>query len=450
MLLASAGVAVFCVGRPRTPPSILLITLDTTRADRLGAYGYRGAATPRLDRLAREGVLFERAVTAAPITLPAHVSLFTGAYPFAHGVRNNGNFSLGETTPTLTTALHDRGYRTAAFVSAFVLDRRYGLARGFDEYDDHVQLERRGDRTAAAAGAWLDAQAHEPAPFFVWLHLYDPHDPYDPPPPFREAFAASAYDGEIAFTDQVVGSVLDRLDRIGRLSSTIVAVIGDHGESLGEHGEDTHAVFVYESTLRVPMILAWPGHLPAAARVSALVRAIDLAPTLLDLAGLPPLGGAQGRTLGPLVDRRAGAVSPASAYAESYFPLFSMEVTQLSLAVQDQSKLRMKCDVGLVHEFDQLDLGCAIEIILINEQGLGNFKLPGFSVENVDRVSCLARRDDLHIRPRTDRFRHRQTRALAANADEDLRFLVRKSCPVGRRWRRDGTFTRKTLNDDTR
>ena len=337
---AIVGVGLFVlragIPGPRAAPNVLLITLDTTRADHVGAYGHRGARTPRLDRLASEGVLFEHAIAAAPITLPAHVSLLTGVYPFAHGVRNNGNFSLGGTIPTLATALHDHGYRTAAFVSAFVLDRRYGLARGFDVYDDRLQLERRGDRTAAAAATWLTAQANDPAPFFVWLHLYDAHDPYDPPPPFRAAFADRPYDGEIAFDDEVIGSVLDGLDRAGRLASTIVAVVGDHGESLGEHGEDTHAVFVYESTLRVPMILAWPGRLPAGRRIPALVRGIDLAPTLLDLAGQPPLPGVQGQTLVPLVRDRARA--PASAYGESYFPQLYMNWAPLRSIQDDRWK----------------------------------------------------------------------------------------------------------------
>jgi choline-sulfatase len=331
----SAFLVSACVQPARRPPNILLITLDTTRADRLGAYGYRAAATPRLDRLAREGVLFERAVAAAPITLPAHVSLLTASYPFAHGVRNNGNFSLNATTPTLAAALHDRGYATAAFVSAFVLDRRYGLARGFDEYDDRLQLERRGDRTAAAAAAWIETHATGAAPFFAWLHLYDPHDPYEPPPPFRERFAASAYDGEIAFVDEVVGSILDRLERAGRLASTIVAVVGDHGESLGEHGEDTHGVFVYEATMRVPMILSWPGQLPAGRRVGALVRAIDLAPTLLDLAGQPPLSGAQGQSMLPLVHDAGASAAPVSAYGETYFPLLYMNWAPLR-SIQDE------------------------------------------------------------------------------------------------------------------
>ena len=334
------------------PPNILLITLDTTRADRVGAYGYRLGRTPHLDRLATEGVLFERAVAPAPMTLPSHASLFTALYPFTHGVRNNGHFYVSDKLPTLATALHDRGYRTAAFVSAFSIDRRYGLARGFDHYDDHlepaaahavnVEIERRGDRTALAAGKWLEQAARgasasaAPSPFFVWLHLFDPHEPYDPPPPFRDAFADRPYDGEIAFDDAVVGSVLARLDRLGLRASTLVAIVGDHGESLGDHGEVTHAVFVYEAALRVPMILWWPGRLPAGTRVPALARVIDLAPTLLDLAGLPPLPGAHGQSLMSLV--RGGALGPSSAYAETYFPLFYMNWAPLRSIQDDRWK----------------------------------------------------------------------------------------------------------------
>ena len=324
-----SAVSLAACSRPAaTPPNILLVTLDTTRADHIGAYGDARARTPRLDALAADGVLFEHAVSTAPITLPAHVSLLTGSYPFVHGVRNNGNFGLSERTPTVATALHARGYRTAAFVSAFVLDRRFGLARGFDRYDDAVEppsarggeLERRGDRTAAAAGEWLATSAG--APFFVWVHLYDPHDPYDPPPPYRESFAARPYDGEIAFDDSIVGSLLDRLKALGVATSTIVAVVGDHGESLGEHGEATHSLFVYESALHVPMIVAWPGHVPAGRRVGGLTRAIDLAPTLLELAGQPALDGADGRSLS--VRMRRGDRGSESAYSETYFPLFYM------------------------------------------------------------------------------------------------------------------------------
>jgi choline-sulfatase len=327
--------------RPHSPPDVLLITLDTTRADHIGAYGDRKARTPRIDRLASEGVLFERAIAAAPITLPAHVSLFTGRYPYVHGVRNNGNFSLKDSA-TLATWLHDRGYRTAAFVSAFVLDRRFGLAPGFDHYDDQLDAgpnnepERRGDKTARAALDWLNANGRDERPWFVWIHFYDPHDPYDPPAPLRQAFADRPYDGEIAFADEAIGSVLDGVARLGGRQAPMVAVVGDHGESLGEHEEATHAMFVYESALRVPMIVAWPGHLPRGKRIGGLARSIDVAPTLLDLAVSAKAESIQGRSLLPIVN--SGAAGPESAYAETYFPLFYMNWAPLRSIQDDRWK----------------------------------------------------------------------------------------------------------------
>jgi arylsulfatase A-like enzyme/tetratricopeptide (TPR) repeat protein len=347
------------------PLNILLVTLDTTRADRIGAYGYAAARTSHFDRLAAEGVRFERAIAQAPITLPSHASLFTARFPFTHGVRNNGNFYLSDQFPTLTTALHDRGYRTGAFIGSFILDRRYGLARGFDEYDDRLEsdrkqvvdfeVERRGDRTALKADAWLERYARENGavggrrsavgspqaaggdqavhPFFLWLHLYDPHEPYRPPQPFRNLFADRPYDGEIAFTDTIVASVMDRLDKLGLLSSTLIAIAGDHGESLGDHGEETHSMFVYEPALRVPLILWRPGRLPAGKVVEPLVRVLDLAPTLLDLIGAPPLPGAEGRSLLPLVNGKA--MPPMPAYAETYLPLFYMNWSPLR-ALEDE------------------------------------------------------------------------------------------------------------------
>jgi choline-sulfatase len=331
--LAATLLCALCAAcaRPGARPNILLITLDTTRADHLGAYGNRLARTPNLDRLAASGVLFERAISAAPLTLPAHASLLTGRYPFAHGVRNNGSFTLGEATPTLATALHDAGYRTAAFVSAFVLDHRYGLARGFDRYDDRLDLERRGGETTAAAGAWLTETAHDPRPFFLWLHLYDPHDPYEPPPPFAEAFHDHPYDGEIAYDDQQIGELLARLHALGADGSLIVAAAGDHGESLGEHGEATHGLFVYEGAIRIPMTIAGP-RIPAGRRVSGLVRGVDLAPTLLDAAGLPPLPQTDGRSLLPLA--AGSGPGPEDAYAETYFPQLYMNWAPLR-SIQD-------------------------------------------------------------------------------------------------------------------
>ncbi len=230
-LPAAAVLLIGCRSAVAPRPNVLLITLDTTRADHLGADGDRRARTPNLDRLAAGGVLFERAISAAPLTLPAHVSLFTGLYPFAHGVRNNGNFTLGDGVPTLTGALRAAGYRTAAFVSAFVLDRRYGLAAGFDRYDDRVELERRGADTAAAASAWLVETAQDPRPFFVWVHLYDPHDPYEPPSAFRAAFGDRPYDGEIAYDDEVIGTLLERLRQL----ADVDAVIGREIENANAH-----------------------------------------------------------------------------------------------------------------------------------------------------------------------------------------------------------------------
>lgn len=331
----------------RTPRDLLLVTLDTTRADRLGCYGHARARTPRLDRLAAEGVRFAQATSAAPITLPAHASIFTGLNPPTHGVRNNGNFYLADRFETLATLLRGRGFVTAAFVSTFVLDRRYGLARGFEHYDDDMQgaqpqilaleAERRGDRTTLALTRWLEGRRREER-LFVWLHLYDPHEPYRPPPPFRDAFADDPYDGEIAFADAALAATLDALGRLGRLEETMVAVIGDHGESLGEHGEETHSMFVYESAIRVPLLLWAPRALPAGRVVDEPVRAIDLAPTLLDLLDAPPLPRAEGRSLRPLIEeRREGP--PPPAYSETLLPKLYMNWAPLRALRDGRYKL---------------------------------------------------------------------------------------------------------------
>jgi arylsulfatase A-like enzyme/Tfp pilus assembly protein PilF len=336
-------------GAPQTArDNILLITIDTARADHFGSYGYARARTRHLDRLAAEGVRFDRAYSSAPITLTAHASIFTGLFPFEHGVRNNGNFYLPQRFGTLATALKGQGYRTAAFVSAFVLDRRYGLARGFDTYDDRMQgaqsqvvsleAERRGDRTELALAAWLDAQPTERAsPFFVWLHLYDPHEPYRAPPPFRDAFADAPYDGEIAFTDAIVADVLEKLRAHALLDHTIVAVIGDHGESLGDHGEETHSMFVYDAAIRVPFILWRPGRIPAGLVVSDPVRGIDLAPTLLEFVGAPPLAAPHARSLSGLIHGRRETAAPA-IYAETYLPQFYLNWAPLRTLRDDRWK----------------------------------------------------------------------------------------------------------------
>jgi arylsulfatase A-like enzyme/Flp pilus assembly protein TadD len=326
------------VAAPAGPPlNILLVTLDTTRADHLGCYGWARARTPELDRLAREGVRFEWAFSPVPVTLPAHASLMTGRYPFAHGVRNNGNFYLGDKFATLATSLKARGYRTAAFVSSFILDRRYGLRRGFDTYDDrmdatdgergpivNLEAERRGDHTGAALDAWLTAYARQmAAPFFAWLHLYDPHEPYWPPQPFRDAFAGALYDGEIAFDDAIVGQLVERLGELGLLDRTLIAIVGDHGESLGDHGEETHAMFVYDSAIRVPLILWRPGALKAGVVVREPVRLTDVAPTLLDLVGAPVFPTPDGRSLKRTIEGGVGGAVPP-IYVETLVPQLNM------------------------------------------------------------------------------------------------------------------------------
>jgi len=278
-------------------PSVLLITVDTLRADALGVYGNPRARTPRMDRLAAEGVRFTKAKTVCPITLPAHLSILTGLYPAEHGVRDN---DPAHPLPgpdlrdfeTLAEIFRDRGYDTAAFVSASVVAARTGLDQGFDVYNGPaaatpgslVYAERTGRKTAEHAAKWIsDARR----PFFAWVHIFDPHDPYFPPLEFRSGAAPTsplAYADEVAYADHCVGILLDALDRDGLRESTLVVLTADHGEGLGEHGESTHAFLLYETTLAVPLILSRPGRLPSGERRHDLVSLVDLAPTVLHAA----------------------------------------------------------------------------------------------------------------------------------------------------------------------
>lgn len=283
------GAVTACTRPNPTPPAptrnVVLVTIDTWRADRLG----RGVA-PDLDAFARGAITFTNARTTVPLTLPAHTSLLTGLLPPAHGVRLNGQV-LADDVPTLATALRGAGYHTAAFVGAYVLDRRFGLARGFDVYDDRVprraeatevlEASRPASAVMEAALAWLETV--DAGPFLLWLHLYDPHAPYAPPEPFRTRFANRPYDGEVAAAGAQVGRLLARLDARGLTASTVVVLAGDHGEGLGDHGEATHGMLAYDSTLRVPLVLRVPGLAPAT--VSAPVSLADVAGSLLTLSG---------------------------------------------------------------------------------------------------------------------------------------------------------------------
>ena len=279
---------------PGPKANVLLITVDTLRADHLGCYGYSGIQTPRIDGLARAGIQFNQAYTPVPITLPSHTTIMTGQYPIQTGVRDNGTFRVSEKSSTLAEIFHQQGYRTAAFVSAYVLDSRYGLNQGFDYYDDtlnpkgqvmFLDSERSAEQVTQSALSWIGQNAG--SSFFTWIHYYDPHASYHPPSPFAEQYADHPYDGEIAYTDHWIGVLLDRLKSLGVLDNTLVVLTADHGEGLGEHNEKTHAIFIYDATLHVPLILCYPKKLTKAKRIEEFVRTLDIMPTILSIVGIP-------------------------------------------------------------------------------------------------------------------------------------------------------------------
>ncbi|MGE5243796.1 MAG: sulfatase-like hydrolase/transferase [Betaproteobacteria bacterium] len=312
-VLAGAVALTGCHRGPAPPPplrsgslrgaNILLITIDTLRRDRLGVYGGQGGLTPTLDRLAAGGLRYEHAYSHAPLTLPAHTSILTGLTPAHHGVHNNVSYRLDERVPTLATVLHGAGYRTGAFVGAFVLDARFGLNRGFDVYDDRLPadpdavsfrfVQRRADAVLRAAGDWILGRPERPATWFCWAHLFDPHSPYDAPAPYRAG--RSPYDAEVAYTDAMLGQFFDRLRQAHALDHTLVVVTADHGESLGEHGENTHGLFAYNATIAVPLLISAPGI--GAGVVDAPAAHTDIMPTVLDLAGVAAPAGLDGRSL---------------------------------------------------------------------------------------------------------------------------------------------------------
>jgi arylsulfatase A-like enzyme/Tfp pilus assembly protein PilF len=313
-------------GSPRDL-NVLLITLDTTRWDRMGAYGDKSAETPHFDRLASEGVLFEQAISSAPLTLPSHSTMFTGMLPPGHGVRDNGGFVLDPARRTLATILKDAGWSTGGFVGAFVLDGKFGLNQGFETYHDKFDVTKYKSislgsvaRTAGEvvdhALPWLQSKASQR--FFAWLHLYDAHSPYDPPEPYRSRFRDRPYAGEIAYVDSQVGRVLTWLETAGLSERTVVIALGDHGESLHEHGESTHGLFIYDSTIRIPFVVRTPYASTRGRRVTSTVRTEDLMPTVLDLVGQAAPHGVQGRSLVPLMTGASADLS-LDAYSESLY-----------------------------------------------------------------------------------------------------------------------------------
>ena len=336
-------------GVDRASLNLIVITLDTTRADRLGSYGYPNAGTPNLDALAQDGVLFEHASTAAPITLPAHSSLFTGRFPPEHGVRDNGGYFLNDKEQTLAETLKGRGYATGGFIAAYVLDSKWGIAQGFDTYFDDFDLskykvfsmgaiQRPGNEVVDRALPWIDQ--HRAAPLFAWVHLYDAHAPYTPPEPFRSRYPNEPYQGEISFADSQVGRVVQHLRDLNLLDRTVIAVIGDHGESLNDHGEEGHGFFVYESVVHVPLIVRTPFSAMKNRRVTDSVRSVDVMPTVLDLLGVPKPAGVpiDGQSMTPLMTG-ARTDMGLEAYAEAVYPLHHFGWSDLRALRQGRYKV---------------------------------------------------------------------------------------------------------------
>jgi arylsulfatase A-like enzyme/Tfp pilus assembly protein PilF len=312
----------------QTPPNVFLITIDTLRADHVHCYGYDRIKTPALDALAEDGVLFAQAFTPSPITNTSHTSILTGLLPSTHGVTDFA-VPLAGKNQTLAELLKKQGYETAAFIGSVVLDSKEfapGLDRGFDFYDNFPhpartksrwgRLERRGEVVVQHASAWLNA--HPASPRFVWIHLYDPHDPYEPPPPYSEIYKERLYDGEIAYADSVLAGFVSFLKKHAWYDHSIIVVVGDHGEGLGEHREETHGIFLYDSTTHVPLIMKVPNQQTAGRVVKAQVRTLDILPTILDLLHVSPPTRLDGESLRPYF---SGEDRDRIVFGETDYPL---------------------------------------------------------------------------------------------------------------------------------
>lgn len=335
-LLTSAAAASPDPAKP--PVNVVVITVDTLRPDHLGCYGDKQIKTPNIDALAADGIRFERAYTSVPVTLPSHTVIFTGTYPPFSGIHDFAGNKLGPKQPTLATVLHDQGYATGAVVASAVLDSRFGLNRGFDFYYDHFdfnrlqesnieEMERPGNVVADVALDWLQKNYHNK--FFLWTHFYDPHYPYRPPAPFGTEYAGHPYDGEIAFADQQVGRIIEFLKAKNLYQSTLIVLSGDHGESLGEHGEKTHGFFIYNATLHVPLIVHLPaGILAKTKSPKELVNLADITPTILQVLNVDVPSDVQGENLLPVMQGKASE-QPRSLYAETFLPRLHFNWSEL-------------------------------------------------------------------------------------------------------------------------
>jgi choline-sulfatase len=351
VLLAAAAV-VFYLSRPGRANferlrggkdfNVILITVDTLRADKIGCYGAPLVKTPTMDLFAARGIRYERCISQTPLTLPSHTTIFTGTLPVYHGVRDNGGFVVPSELVTMAETFKDRGYDTAAFVAAYVLDSKWGLNQGFDTYFDKFDLsryekislgevQRPGNEVIDEALGWLEKK--KDGKFFAWIHLYDPHTPYAPPEPFKSEYPRNPYLGEIAFTDSQLARLWDFLDRNGLRDNLFLVFASDHGESLGEHEEKSHGFFIYQAALHVPLIIVTPFPALQGVTSTGTVGLVDIMPTVLEMAGIPAPAQVQGTSLVPSFFR-PGAESKRLAYSESYYPRYHYGWSQLQ-SVQD-------------------------------------------------------------------------------------------------------------------
>lgn len=323
---------------PSKPVPVILISIDTLRSDHVPAYGYRGVDTPNIDALRADSILFERAYSHAPLTLPSHATMFTGSLPAANGVRDNLGFRLGPSVPALPELLKKNGYATGAAVSAFVLRRETGIARGFDDYDDQIdpansganvgRVQRDGGETAAIAKRWIAAHAHQP--FFYFLHLYEPHTPYDPPEPYRSRYP-SKYDGEIAHVDAVVGDFISFVKEKGIYDDALILLLSDHGEGLHDHGEAEHGIFVYRESLQVPLLMKLPRAKDGGRSIATPVQLSDVFPTICAITTTP----APRNDATSLIAIAEGASPKRSIYSETLFPKFHYGWSDLHSLIDD-------------------------------------------------------------------------------------------------------------------
>lgn len=325
VLLTLASCGRFGGAAPSRSTPVILISIDTLRSDRLPAYGYDGVSTPNLDALRKDAILYQRAYSHCPLTLPSHTSMLTGLLPSEHGVRDNTGYRIDAKTPMLPELLKKNGYATAGAISAFVLRRESGISRGFDHYDDETEalgsaaaiglVQRGGGETIQSARQWLDE--NQKKPFFLFVHLYEPHTPYTPPEPFRSQYK-DQYDGEIAYTDQLIGDFIADLKQRGLYDKAMIILLSDHGEGLNDHGEEEHGVFLYREAIQVPLMVKLPGGAKGGATVQAPVQLIDVFPTILEQTATPaPKSGNSARSLLSFLEDDAPG---RPIYSETYYP----------------------------------------------------------------------------------------------------------------------------------